>query len=565
MKFLKALFIVYFILLFNLNISAEDKSWAQKTLDEMSMEEKIGQLFMVAGYIDTEFGLSETGHPNIIQEIDHYMTQFHAGGIAFVGPSDSENQVTLTNHYQKLSKYPLLIAQDLEWGLSMRLKDTIRYPKNITLGAIKNNELIYEMGKEIGRQAKLIGVHMNLSPVLDINSEPENVAINVRSFSDSPQLVAEKGIAMIQGLQDAGMIASAKHFPGLGDIKVDPHLALPYSFHEKKRILEMELYPFIRAIEAGVLSIQTEHLMLPTIDPIYPTSLSYKMVTELLKNELGFTGLILSGALRMKALTENFSEEEIILNAFLAGSDMLLMPQDFPKAYQILKNAWNERKISEKEVDQKVLKILQIKEKANLHKEKFVEIPKQEALNNEFGKSLKRRLYKQAVHVIRNRKSLIPFNLSNKDKIAYVQLGDPSSKILFEKLTSFLPSDTFIFPLMGDVSTEKERLFSQIDQYSAIIIAVHPANPRRIAEIRLLNKQHQTEELEQFRVHGIPKNLIPLINTLKEYEKKTIICFFGSPFGLSFFEDFSTCVMAYEDDFETQDIVSELLFEEGKD
>ena len=393
-----------------------ENSWAHRTLNTMSPDEKIGQLFMIAGYVDPDYANNEIGNPQIIQEIDLYITDYHVGGIAYVGPGESGKQVALTNHYQEISKTPILIAQDLEWGLSMRLKDGMRFPKNMTLGAINDNNLIYKMGQEIGAQAKLIGVHMNLSPVLDVNIEPENIVINVRSFGYSAQKVAEKGIAMIQGLQDAGIIASAKHFPGLGDITTDPHLALPYNRQEKKRLQDVELYPFAQAIKAGVLSIQTEHIMVPSIepDPNTPSSLSSKTINDLLKKEMGFTGLILSGALRMKALTNYLSNEEIILKAFFAGSDMLLMPQDFPKAFLTLKTALADGKITEKEIDERVLKILQIKEKVKLDRQRIVAMPTQEQLHSPFAKELKKTLYQSATSLLRNNPELTPLSTSKK-------------------------------------------------------------------------------------------------------------------------------------------------------
>lgn len=198
MTFIKKLLLLFLFALLNFSsvlIATESNSWAHKTLKTMSLDEKIGQLFMIAGYVDSKFAQKETGGSKIIEEIDRYITEYHVEGIAYVGPSESHKQVTLTNHYQRISKYPILIAQDLEWGLSMRLKDGMQFPKNIALGAVDNHDLIYEMGKEIGNQAKLIGVHMNLSPVLDVNIDPENPVINVRSFGSSPKLVAEKGLA----------------------------------------------------------------------------------------------------------------------------------------------------------------------------------------------------------------------------------------------------------------------------------------------------------------------------------------------------------------------------------
>lgn len=555
--------IIIFVLNFPLaSIANQEESWAHRTLQQMSQDEKIGQLFMIAGYVDPEFANREIGNPQIIQEIDHYITHYHVGGIAYVGPSEFAKQITLTNHYQKISKYPILIAQDLEWGLSMRIKDGMGFPKNITLGAIEDNRLIYEMGREIGNQAKLIGVHMNLSPVLDVNIDPENIVINVRSFGSSPQQVAEKGIAMIRGLQDAGIIASAKHFPGIGDISIDPHLELPTCRHEKKRLQDVELYPFIQAIQAGVLSIQTEHLMIPAFepDPKTPSSLSPKVVNDLLKKELGFKGLVLSGALRMKALTNSIAEEEIVLKAFLAGSDMLLMPHDFPKAYRTIQLALAEGKISEQELNERVLKILQMKEKVNLDCQTIVPIPTTEVLQSPSALALKKKLYQKAVNLVKDHQQLVPLSLSNEKAFAYVQLGEAPVTNHFTKiLSNTWTLDPFLFLLEKDNEKEEQRLLQHINNYSLIILAIYPADPRRIAEIRLLNAENQKDELEHFRVHGMTESLTHLVNTLQQYQEKTVVAFFGNPFGLHFFENYSTLIMAYEAVEEAQEAAANIL------
>jgi beta-N-acetylhexosaminidase len=537
----------------------QERSWAEKTLSEMSIEEKIGQLFMIAGYVDPEFALRETAKSDIAQEIDHYIEKYHIGAIAYVGPSTFLSQVALTNHYQKISKHPILIAQDLEWGLSMRIKDGMSFPKNSTLGTLLDDRLIYEMGKEIGRQARLIGVHMNLSPVLDVNIEPENIVINVRSFGSSPKLVAEKGVAMIRGLQDAGIIASAKHFPGLGDIITDPHIGLPYSNHSRKRLQDVELYPFTRAIQAGVLSIQTEHLLIPALEPdtYVPSSLSAKVVEGVLKKELGFTGLVLSGALRMKALTNNFSEEEIAVRAFTAGNDMLLMPNDLPKAYEALKTALEEGVITQEEIDKRVLKILQLKEKVELDKQRAVFAPTRESLHSLFGKKLKKALYQKAAVVKRDQEGLLP--ILPKASIAYVQLGETVDPYFLTDLSKQFTFDSYNFPLQGKRGEEERRLFAAIDSYSMVIVAVYPADPRRIVEIRLLNEQKQQEELQHFRVHGMTESLVRIANALKKHQKKIAIVFFGNPFGLHFFDGFSTLIMAHEQDKDAQQAASALL------
>lgn len=562
---MKFFFILLMALLnFSRLISSGDDSWAVRTIKSMSLKEKIGQLFMVAGYVDSEFAKKEIDSSTIIQDIDDYIINYCIGGIAYVGPSSSIRQVGLSNHYQKISKYPILIAQDLEWGLSMRLEDGLNFPKNITLGAIEDNELIYKMGKEIGAQAQLIGVHINLSPVLDVNMEPENPVINIRSFGNSPHKVAEKGVAMIKGLQDAGIIASAKHFPGLGDINIDPHLGLPFLSHGEKRLRDVELYPFMQAIKANVLSIQTEHVLVPSLEPDAntPASLSSKIVNDLLKNELGFTGLIISGALRMKALTNNFSNEEIILKAFLAGNDMLLMPQDFPKAYKVIERAISNGKISEKELNKRVLKILQLKEKVKLDKQRFVAIPTHEQLRSPYAEKLKNALYQAAVSLFRNEQDFLPISIFNKAKVAYIQCGETSSSECVDQLRQSFGIDLFNFSSVKDNSEEEKRLFAQIDCYSLIILAVHPIDPRRIAEIRLLTEKNQANELKNFRVHGLTEFLLKLNDNLKPYHKKIIVAYFGNPFGIHFFNKYHALIMAYEDLKDTQKAVANLLIKQ---
>lgn len=562
-----ALNCVFFLLIFLSSLNASPppflflSSWSQKTLQNMSIDEKIGQLFMVAAYLDREFANREIGNPHIIEEIDTYITRYHVGGLAYVGPSEFAKQVTLTNHYQEISKYPILIAQDLEWGLSMRIKDGMAFPKNITLGAVNDTTLIYEVGKEIGRQAKLIGVHMNLSPVLDVNIEPENISINVRSFGCCPKLVAKNGVAMIHGLQDVGIIASAKHFPGLGDIKVDPHFGLPYNNHNKIRLNEVEFYPFVQAIKAEVCSIQTEHLVISAYSDL-PASLSYEVVSDLLKNQLGFKGLILSGALRMQALTKHFSEEDIIIKSFVAGHDMLLMPQNFPKAHRILKEALSKGIITEQQIDERVLKILQMKEKLGLHLVKNIPMPTKEQLHTNSANLLNKKLYKKAVKIERDEQHLIPGLSQKKPSVAYIEMGRSTSHLYLETLKTRFDLDVVAkLPLEYNNEKEFSQLLERLDRYSLIIIAFYPADPRQIEQIRLLNDDKQKEQMSTFRVHGIPTSAIALIDALHCYNNKSMITFFGNPFGLPFFKDYSTVIMAYDQSPEAEEAAAALLFE----
>lgn len=533
-----------FILLSTLFCSLQAGDWANSTLKEMTTQEKIGQLFMIAGYVDAEYAARESENLHLMEMMDSYIKEYAIGGIGLVGPSESAKQVALLNHFQSLAKYPLLIAQDFEWGLSMRLSDGMRFPKNSTLGAISDNNLIYEMGREIGRQGRLVGVHMNLSPDIDVNIEPENPVINVRSFGSSPLIVAEKGIAMTRGLQDAGMIASAKHFPGLGDITTDPHLGLPVNLHERKRLEEVELYPFRELVKAGVLSIQTDHVLMPALeaDPKLPSSLSPAIVQGILKEKMGFQGLVLSGALRMKALRDNFSQEEIVLKAFLAGSDMLLMPHDVSRAVEGLKNALAMGKISLKEIDERVLKILELKEKYVKSQRLPLPLPSHSELHTREAEKLKRRLYESAVSLHRDKNRLLSLH---SRKLAYLQIGES-------------PSNAFYEALQKELSIAPATL-DNLDQESTFIVAVYPADPRRISQIRLLEASEQQEALKHFRVHGITQTTLEALKALEKVQERCIVCYFGNPFGLHYFDAFSTFLMAFEDDPVAQESAAALL------
>ena len=258
------------------------------------------------------------------------------------------------------------------------------------------------------------------------------------------------------------------------------------------------------------------------------------------------------------SLMKHSFDEEIMLKAFHAGNDMLLMPQDFPKAYRIIKTAFSEAKITEKEIDERVLKILQMKEKVNLNTQRIVAIPTTEQLHSTYAKQLKKNLFQKAVSLIRNKQQLIPLSISNKNSIAYVQLGDAGSVDYLDKLKNL---DSFIFPLEKDSTIEEQRLLQQIDQYSLIILAVYPADPRRIAAIRLLNEKIQKQELLHFRVHGMTESQVKLSEILKPYQEKIVVTYFGNPFGIHFFDGYSTLLMAYEDDPDAQQAAAYILFD----
>ena len=299
------------------------QSWAEKTLHDLTLDQKIGQLFMLPACP--------------LRGEDHWsdwallFDRFQIGN-AIVKHSDPLTQVNFLNDLQSASEIPMMIAADAEWGLAMRMKDTMAFPMSRTLGGVKDLNLLFQLGAELGRQAKRVGIHLNLAPVADVNTNPENPIIGMRSFGEDPEQVAKCVSALVRGMQSAGIGACAKHFPGHGDTVDDSHRTLPLIPHSLERLQEVEFVPFRRAIRDGVLAIMTAHLLVPAIDPDRPATLSSPCLTGILRRELGFEGLIISDALNMKALTETLAEtpEEIATRAFQAGCDLLLYGADFP-------------------------------------------------------------------------------------------------------------------------------------------------------------------------------------------------------------------------------------------
>ena len=309
------------------SLNAQEKkslSWAERTLNAMNLKEKIGQLFVIAAascFDQPEESLASAmakSAQNMDPEyVEHLIKDYHVGGLLFLFKSTPDKQVNFMNRYYALSKYPMWTFQDLEWGLSMRLYQTVRFPRNMTLGAIQDNKLLYEFGNEVGRQCKVIGVDMNLAPVVDVNNNSANPVISDRSLGENPEVVAQKAISILQGMDDANVLTCAKHFPGHGDTNVDSHLALPTITHDKKRLHEVELLPFKKIIAARIVpAIMNAHLQVPAYDSREhtPSSLSKAIVTDLLKDELGFNGLVMTDGLGMKAVSHYYEPGDLELD-----------------------------------------------------------------------------------------------------------------------------------------------------------------------------------------------------------------------------------------------------------
>ena len=453
------------------------EQWVDSILGSMTVDEKIGQLFMVQAYSNLD-----SVHENEIKEM---IQEYHIGNLIFMQGTPNK-QAQLTNTYQSLSKTPLMIGFDGEWGLDMRLQNTYRFPWNMTLGAIQDNTLIHKFGEHLGRHAKRIGIHVNFAPVVDINTNPLNPIIGNRSFGENKKNVTQKAIAFSKGMQSMGVLANAKHFPGHGDTATDSHLKLPVLNFNRQRLDSVELYPYKRVFDAGMASVMTAHLSIPVLEPNpkLPTSLSSNVVTDLLKYKLGFLGLIFTDGLNMKGAANYSSPSEINLAAILAGNDILLIPHDIPETINLFKTSIQTGVLSYERIDESVRKILLAKYKVGLHTYKPIELLNLEKdINTSADEVLHRELVKNSMTLIKNKKKLLPISDFKKlHKIAYVALGEASHDSFFKELQKY----SEIFKVEKDNLNE---IIETLEDFDLVIVGFHKSNSHPWKPYQISNKE----------------------------------------------------------------------------
>ncbi|SEP63182.1 glycoside hydrolase family 3 N-terminal domain-containing protein [Flavobacterium urocaniciphilum] len=462
MKRLLILFLVFSQTIISQNKinTQSEQVWVDSTYNSMSFDEKVGQLFMIAAYSNKK--------EDHAQDLEKLITKYKIGGLIFFqgGPN---RQAKLTNRFQAKSKIPMLIGIDAEWGLSMRIDSTHSYPWNMTLGAVQDNSLIEKMGKQMAAQSKRLGIHFTFAPVVDINTNPLNPIIGNRSFGETKENVAEKSVAYMNGLQSLGVFATAKHFPGHGDTSTDSHHALPMVNFTRERIDEIELYPYKELIKNGLSSVMVAHLNVPSLEPTenLPTSISPKVVTDLLKNELKFEGLIFTDALNMKGASNFKQPGDIDLAAFLAGNDVLLFAENVPKALEKFKEAYNSKILTDERLAYSVKKILKYKYKVGLNNYCPIEmINLYSDLNLPEYKALNLELFENAVTVLKNENEILPIKRLDTEKIAYVKIGDGDSSVFVEKLREY--ADVKIL-----TTNNLDSLLVEIDDYTKVIVGYH--------------------------------------------------------------------------------------------
>ena len=515
----------------------EASPWADSVFATLSLDERIAQLMMVAAYSN-----KDAKHE---AEVEQMVRTNNIGGLIFFqgGPV---RQARLTNRYQAAAKTPLLLGMDLEWGLAMRLDSTIRFPRQMALGALQDDAPIRAMGEEIARQMKRLGVQVSFSPVVDVNNNPANPVINDRSFGEDRENVARKGIAYMRGLQKGGVIATAKHFPGHGDTDSDSHYALPLIAHSRTRLDSLELYPFQRLADEGLAAVMVAHLEVPALDSNkgLPSTLSKPIVTDLLEHQIGFKGLVFTDALNMKGVSKADKPGEIELRALLAGNDVLLFPQDPMKAIARIRQAVDSNTIDRAVIDHKCLKVLRAKEWAGLNTLKPVKTEGLfDDLNTMQGKLLRRQLYAGAITALNDHHNILPLRDLDQHRIASVVIGDTLGNPFQLGLQRYAEVKTF----RCDKTITRDSLTAllrKLEEFDRVIVSVHNTSWR-------VNKDF-----------GIPGTALDIVREIAA-ARPTIFALFANPYRLAQAYGahyMASVVVAYEETEETQDLMAQALF-----
>lgn len=441
-------------------IDAEaQKKWVDSVYNTLTLKEKVGQLYMVQVMSN-----QNTVTKNKVVDL---IRKHHIGGIIYSngGPY---RQAKLNNELQAISKIPMLIGMDAEWGLSMRLDSTYAFPYNMALGAVKDKVLIEQTGKHIGEHCKRLGVHFNFAPVVDINTNPKNPIIGNRSFGEDRDNVTEKALAFMKGMQGAGVLASAKHFPGHGDTESDSHLTLPTVNFDTKRLYSVELHPYRKLIQEGLSSVMVAHLNVPSLEPMgYPSSLSKHIVTDILKDAFGFRGLIFTDALTMKGAADFDDTGDIDLAAFKAGNDVMLMSEDVGIGVSKIIEAYNKKEITEERLAHSVKKILMAKYKVGLNNYKPIGLyGLGKDLNRLKDDILYEELLENAITVVKNKNNLVPLTRLETKTLAYVPLGDQDGSHFFNELKKY----TKVHRIEAD---KLDVLMNKLQSYNTVIVGFH--------------------------------------------------------------------------------------------
>ncbi len=445
--------------------------WVDSVFKKMNRNEKIGQLFMVRAH--TNLG------QRYIDSVATIIKKERLGGVVFFqgGPV---RQANVSNQYQKLAKIPLMVALDGEWGLGMRLDSTTSFPYQMTLGAIQDNSLIYKMGQQVAKDFKRLGMQINFAPVMDINNNPRNPVIGFRSFGENKYNVAEKSIVYMKGMQESGLFTTAKHFPGHGDTDVDSHHDLPALPFSVGRLDSLEMYPFKQAIAENLSGIMVAHMNIPALDntPNLPSTLSKPIVTDLLKNKLGFKGLVFSDAMGMKGVVKFFPNGEADVRGLIAGNDVLELSQNSGRAIKLVRKSIRQNRLSWDDIDSKVKKILEAKYWMGLNKLEPIKTENLISdLNSPASDQLRQQLTDAAVTLLKG-DDLLPLRNDFVRKKAIITIGVSDESTFVNTLRSEIP-DASLFLLTKTVGVaEMEKVKNELKKFDICLLAIYDTRSR---------------------------------------------------------------------------------------
>jgi beta-N-acetylhexosaminidase len=525
--------------------------WVKKKFRKLSKDERIAQLMIIRAH-------SNLG-PEHVAEVTELIKKYNVGGLCFFqgGPV---RQALLTNRYQSLAKTPLMISIDAEWGVGMRLDSVISFPRQLMMGATPDAQLIYRFGRVVGEQCKRMGIQVNYAPDVDVNNNPLNPVINDRSFGEDKYKVALYGVQYMKGLQDIGVMATAKHFPGHGDVSVDSHKDLPVITKSRAQLDDLELYPFIELIKAGVGSIMTAHLSIPAIDttPNLPSSLSYRNVTGILRNDLHFTGITFTDALEMQGVAKYFPKGDASVLSLIAGNDMLCLPGDIPGSIAKVKEAIAEGKLSWDDIDARVKKVLLAKYHLGLAAWEPIKTENLVDDLNAQTNAIRQQVSETALTLLSKQNPAI-FPIQQGRKIAYVSIGSAGENTITARMRSEYGADVYLFgskaPLGAQLMDDRTVVVSadKVDTASAMQLLNTLAGKNYDAVIVGLHNYSRRPANN----YGLSNAVVYLVNALQQPNMLTMV--FGNPYAIKYIDQPSNLVAAYEDDDLTQETAVKLL------
>ncbi|MFD2785433.1 glycoside hydrolase family 3 N-terminal domain-containing protein [Hymenobacter rubripertinctus] len=511
--------------------------WVDSVMASLTPDQRVAQLFMVAAYSNRR-RLDEDSVSALIQ-------QYGIGGLIFFqgGPV---RQSRLLNRYQSQSKVPLLVAMDGEWGVGMRLDSVARFPFQMSLGGLKDNALIYQMGQEVAAQFKRLGMHVNFAPVADVNNNAQNPVIGFRSWGENRENVTEKSYQYMRGMQDAGVLAVAKHFPGHGDTDVDSHLALPLLRIDRQRLDTLELFPFKSLIRRGLGGMMVAHLNIPALDTTgVPSTLSKPIIEGLLRQKLGFEGIIFTDAMNMKGVISKYPPGEADLRAVLAGNDVLEFSKNIPLALRLIREAINEGRISQAEIDRRCRKVLALKQWSGLNRYRPIELKNITAdLNTPHAQFLSRQLTEQSLTVLRNQQNLLPLLRLDTLRLATLTLGTTDTTYFQRMVADYAPARHFWLPATPSLD-ELTRMRETLRPYNMVLVGVNN-----------LGRQPATS-------FGVTPEMNVLLRELGGKGQKLVVTVFGTAYALDRLRDLSRAeavVLAYQESQNAQEVAAEVIF-----